>query len=224
MANAPPTRPRARGFAPPAKTLHGRACNYRLARAPPIDEALAVPAVSVKRALLLALVVAFVAGTAWASATGRVSASAIEAWLASLGPIAPALFVAAFVGGAMIGLPGMMFVVGARLAFGAETGFALGYGAGVLACVVPFATARRLRSDRGAPWQPRNRHLRRAFDLVESHPLRAIIVLRLVFWFNPPLSYALALTSVPLRSYVAGCAIALAPVVAVAVLAIGWIA
>jgi uncharacterized membrane protein YdjX (TVP38/TMEM64 family) len=183
-----------------------------------------VPAVSAKRALLVALVAAFVAGTAWAYATGRVSTAAIEAWLTSLGPLAPAMFVGAFVGGAMIGLPGMMFVVGGRLAFGAETGFALGYGGGVLACVVPFATARRLRGDRGAPWQPRNRHLRRAFDLVETHPLRAVIVLRLVFWFNPPLSYALAMTSVPLRAYVAGCTLALAPVVAAAVLATGWIA
>ena len=59
--------------------------------------------------------------------------------------------------------------------------------------------------------------------MVESHPLRAVVVLRLVLWFNPPLSYALALTSIPLRAYVAGCAIALAPVVAAAVLAIGWL-
>ena len=183
----------------------------------------AAPAVSAKHALLAALVLAFVGGTAWAYSTGRVSPAAIQAWLTSLGPVAPARFVAAFVAGAMLGLPGMMFVVGGRLAFGAETGFALGYGTGVLACIVPFATARRLRSDGAAPWQPRNRHLRRAFAMVESHPLRAVVVLRLVLWFNPPLSYALALTSSPLRAYVAGCAIALAPVVAAAVLAIGWL-
>jgi hypothetical protein len=91
---------------------------------------------------------------------------------------------------------------------------------------VPFATARRLRGDGGtaAPWRPRNRHLRRVFDMVEARPLRAVILLRLVLWFNPPLSYALAMTSVPARVYVAGCALALAPVVALAMLATGWIA
>jgi uncharacterized membrane protein YdjX (TVP38/TMEM64 family) len=189
----------------------------------------AVPALTVKRAILGVLVVAFVAGTAWAYATGRVSAGSIEAWLESLGPIAPAMFVVAFVLGAFIGMPGMMFVIGGRLAFGAQAGFVLGYGAGLLACIAPFATARRLRDGRGGrsrrsePWQPRNRHLRRALEMVESHPLRAVLLLRLVLWFNPPLSYALAMTRIPVRTYIAGCAIALAPVVAVAVLAIGWL-
>ena len=64
--------------------------------------------------------------------------------------------------------------------------------------------------------------MRRAFEMIESHPLRAVIVLRLILWFNPPLSYALAMTSVPVRAYVAGCAVALAPVVAAAVFATGW--
>ena len=190
----------------------------------PIDEAPVMPDVTAKRALLVVLAVAFVGGAVWAYATGRVSATSIEAWLESLGPIAPAMFVAAFVCGAFIGLPGMMFVIGGRLAFGAETGFALGYGAGLLACIAPFAAARRLRDERAATWQPRNRHLRRVLGMVESHPLRSVLLLRLVLWFNPPLSYALAMTGIPIRVYVAGCAVALAPVVAVAVLAIGWIA
>ena len=175
-----------------------------------------------RRALILWLVGAFVAGAIWAAATGRMSAGAIDAWLESLGPMAPAMFVGAFVGGAMIGLPGMVFVVAGRLAFGPETGFALGYGGGVLACLVPFAAARRLRRGEPRPWEPKNRHVRRAFEMIESHPLRAVIVLRLILWFNPPLSYALAMTSVPVRAYVAGCAVALAPVVAAAVFATGW--
>lgn len=175
-----------------------------------------------RRALLLLLVGAFIAGAIWAYATGRVSVGSIDRWLESLGPIAPAMFVGAFVGGAMIGLPGMVFVVAGRLTFGAETGFALGYGGGLLACILPFATARRLRRGEERPWQPKNRHVRRAFDMVESRPLRAVILMRLVLWFNPPLSYALAMTRVPAREYVAGCAIALLPVVAMAVFATGW--
>ncbi|HSK01980.1 MAG TPA: VTT domain-containing protein [Kofleriaceae bacterium] len=182
-----------------------------------------VPTVTGRRVLLAVLAAAFVAGAAWAYGTGRMTAGSIEAWLASLGPAAPALFVGAFVAGSMIGLPGMVFVVGGRLAFGAETGFVLGYGGGVLACLVPFATARGLRGGRAAtPWQPRNRHLRRALELVEARPLRAILLLRLVLWFNPPLSYTLAVTGVSTRVYAIGCALALAPVVAVAVVATGW--
>jgi uncharacterized membrane protein YdjX (TVP38/TMEM64 family) len=195
-----------------------------VAGAAAIDEALVVPAVTAKRAIVGALVIAFVCGTVWAYTTGRVSSGSIKAWLDSLGPLAPAMFVVAFVLGAFIGLPGMMFVIGGRLAFGPETGFVLGYGAGLLACLGPFATARFLRGERAVTWQPRSHLLRRALASVETHPLRAVLLLRLVLWFNPPLSYALAMTRVPVRTYLAGCAIALAPVVAVAVLATGWFA
>jgi uncharacterized membrane protein YdjX (TVP38/TMEM64 family) len=187
-------------------------------------EAGAVPGPSAKRALIAVLVAAFVGGAVWAYATGRASAASVEAWLGSLGPAAPALFVGAFVGGALLGLPGMVFVVGGRLAFGAQAGFVLGYGGGVLACVVPFVLARRLRGGRAEPWRPGNRHLRRALDLVESHPLRAVVLLRLAMWFSPPLSYALAMTGVRAPAYAAGCALGLAPVVAVAVLTTGWMA
>jgi uncharacterized membrane protein YdjX (TVP38/TMEM64 family) len=41
-------------------------------------------------------------------------------------------------------------------------------------------------------------------------------------WFNPPISYALALSSVKFRDYALGSAIALAPVVALGNLATGW--
>ena len=71
------------------------------------------------------------------------------------------------------------------------------------------------------PMDPRRK--RRMFDLLETHPFRAVLALRLVLWFNPPLSYALALTTVPLRTYVAACALALAPVVAIAMVATGWL-
>jgi uncharacterized membrane protein YdjX (TVP38/TMEM64 family) len=178
--------------------------------------------ITARRLAVGVLVIAFVTGAVWAYATGRVSISSIEHWLESLGSAAPVLFVCAFVIGSMIGLPGMAFVIGGRLAFGPELGFALGYGAGLLACTVPFATARRLRRGQPSTWRPRNRLAARAFDMLETHPLRSVIALRLVLWFNPPLSYALALTPVPGRAYFAGCAIALLPVVALAVFATGW--
>lgn len=170
-----------------------------------------------------ALVALFAAGAIWAGVTGAISTTAIRDWLDSLGAAAPVLFVLAFVAGSMVGLPGMAFVVGARLAFGPELGFVLGYATGVLACTVPFVAARFVRKAGGATWQPKQRHVRRAFELVETHPLPAVIALRLVLWFNPPLSYALALTSIRLRTYVAACAIALAPVVAIAVVVVGWL-
>ena len=43
-----------------------------------------------------------------------------------------------------------------------------------------------------------------------------------LLWFDAPLSYALAFTRVPVRRYAAGCAIALLPVVGLAMLATEW--
>lgn len=175
-----------------------------------------------RRLVLGAFVVAFVAGAVYLWRSGLVTPTSVDAWLESLGPAAPAIFVGAFVGGSFIGLPGMAFVIGGRLAFGPWLGFTVGYGGGLLAVTIPFVFARRLRRAGSDPWRPRNRHLARVFERIETHPLLAVVLLRLVLWFNPPLSYALAFTGVSLRVYVVGCALALAPVVAAAMVVTTW--
>lgn len=154
--------------------------------------------------------------------TGGVTVDGIRRWIASLGPAAPALYVGAFVAGGLVGLPGMAFVLGARLAFGPWWGGVLAYTAGMCSITVPFVAARWLRRPPATPWQPRQRWLARALGQLDTHPLRTVLVLRLVLWFNPPLSYALALARVPLRVYLVACALALAPVVATAMLASSW--
>lgn len=176
----------------------------------------------VRRIALAVFVVAFVVGAVVLWRTGWVTPSSVGAWLDSLGPVAPMIFIAAFVGGAFIGLPGMAFVVGGRLAFGPWLGFAVGYVGGVLAVTIPFVVARRLRRAGTDPWRPRQRHLARAWEQLETHPFASVLVLRLVLWFNPPLSYALAFTRVRLTTYLAACALALAPVVAAAMLLTSW--
>ncbi len=175
-----------------------------------------------RRVLLGLLVVAFVGGAVYLWRTGGVSASGIRRWIDSLGPAAPLLFVGAFVAGGLVGLPGMAFVLGARLAFGPYLGGVLAYVAGMCAITLPFITARYLRRQAAEPWRPKQKLAARAMAMLETHPIRAVVLLRLVLWFNPPLSYALALTPLRLRDYLIGCALALAPVVAVAMLASSW--
>ncbi len=177
---------------------------------------------AVRRTLLGLFAAAFVGGAVCLWRTGAVTPTTVAAWLESLGPAAPALFIAAFVAGSFVGLPGMAFVIGGRLAFGPYVGFAVGFGGGMLAVTVPFVVARRMRRAGADPWRPTQRHLRRMFDMLETHPFRAVLVLRLVLWFNPPLSYGLAFTTLRLRTYVAACALALAPVVTIAMVATGW--
>ncbi len=174
------------------------------------------------RALIVALIGAGGAGAIYLWRTGAITPSSVRAWLDSLGPAAPAIFVGVFVAGAYAGMPGMAFVVGGRLAFGPWLGFAVGYTGGLLAVILPFLTARLVRRAVAEPWRPRNRLVARVFARVESHPVRSVLLMRLVVWFNAPLSYALALTEIRVRDYALACAVSLAPVVAVAMVASGW--
>jgi uncharacterized membrane protein YdjX (TVP38/TMEM64 family) len=175
-----------------------------------------------RRVILGILIVAVVVAGVLLWRSGMVTPGAIKDWLDSLGPAAPLLFLAVFVGTAFLGLPGMAFVVGGRLAFGPYVGFAVGYVGGLAAVTAPFLIARRLRGAGRDPWKPKWAWVAKAMAMVETHPFRAVVGMRLVLWFNAPLSYALAFAPVPARTYVAACAIALAPVVAAAMIATGW--
>lgn len=175
----------------------------------------------VRRGALAALIVAFVIGAIYLWRSGTVTPSSVREWLDSLGAIAPLLFIVVFVLGSFVGLPGMAFVVGGVLAFGPLLGMGLGYVAGMTAVTAPFTLARTMRA-RGQPWRPTNRWLARAYAMLERHPFRAVVTLRLILWFNPPLSYALAFSPVSSRTYVVGCAVALAPVVALATAITQW--
>lgn len=180
------------------------------------------PSRATRRVLLGLLILAFVGGAIYLWRTGGVTASGIRAWIDSLGPAAPLLFVGAFVAGGLIGLPGMAFVLGGRLAFGPYLGGVLGYVAGMCSITVPFVTARLLRRQQATPWRPKHKLAAKLMAMLETHPIRAIVLLRLFFWFNPPLSYALSLTPIRFRDYIVGSGLALAPVVAIAMVASSW--
>ncbi len=100
---------------------------------------------AVRRVLLGLAGLAFVTGAVYLWRTGAITPLTVRSWLLSLGPAAPAIFIGAFVAGAFLGLPGMAFVIGGRLAFGPYVGYAVGLGGGLLAVTVPFVLARRMR-------------------------------------------------------------------------------
>lgn len=182
-----------------------------------------VPLSRATRRILLGLAIFAFLGVAidlWR--TGGVTATGMRRWIDSLGPAAPVLFVSAFVAGGLVGLPGTAFLLGARLAFGPGPGGVLAYVGGMCSITLPFVAARVLRRQAAEPWRPKRKLTARAMALLETHPILAIGLLRLLFWFNPALSYALALTRVRLRDYLVGGALGLAPVVAVVMIASGW--
>jgi uncharacterized membrane protein YdjX (TVP38/TMEM64 family) len=166
-----------------------------------------------------ALVVLGLASAAIALRRHGVDAKTLQAELVALGCLAPPLFLLVFAIGELLHLPGILFVVTARVVFGPAAGLLLGYTGALLALTISFAVARQLVSAARAtpdPWRPRWRFLRRAFDRLEARPVRTIAILRLVLWLAPPLTYALATTRIRARDHAIGSAIGLViPVLAV---------
>ena len=167
------------------------------------------------------LVIALATGAVIARRSG-VDGPMLQRELLALGCLAPPLFLLVFAIGELLHLPGILFVLVARLVFGPSIGFVLGYAGALLAVTVSFTVARQVVTAARAtkePWRPKWRFLRRAFDRLEAHPVQTIALLRLVLWLAPPLSYALASTNIRARDHVVGSAIGLVlPVLAVALL------
>jgi uncharacterized membrane protein YdjX (TVP38/TMEM64 family) len=177
--------------------------------------------VLVRRVAAVVVVVALAVAAIVARRAG-VDGPMLQRELLALGYFAPPLFLVLFAAGELLHLPGILFVLVARVVFGPSLGFVLGYTGALLALSLAFAVARQVVSAARAtkePWRPKWRFLRWAFDRVESHPIRTIAFLRLVLWLSPPLSYALASTGVRARDHVIGTAIGIVvPVLGVAVL------
>lgn len=167
------------------------------------------------------LVGVLVVGAHLAGVTDRLSGPSVRATIAAAGAWGPVLFVLAFCAGELVHLPGMVFVAAAAFAYGPAIGAALAYAGAVASVSVTFALVRGVG---GKPLASvRWRFARRLLAHLDRRPVLTIALLRLVLWISPPVSYALALSGVRFRSYLAGSAIGLAiPVPAVA-FACGWL-
>jgi uncharacterized membrane protein YdjX (TVP38/TMEM64 family) len=181
------------------------------------------PSRRLRLALLAIVVVALVGIGAWLRHSGKLSVQALTDGVTALGPWAVPAFLVAFVLGELVHVPGMLFVVAARLAFGPVLGLALGYGGSILAVTAPFLLARFLGADRPRVVAKRLQFVKRLLDGVESRPVRNVVLLRLVLWLAPPLDYALAFTSIRTRDYVVGSALGLMPVIALASYGVSWL-
>lgn len=100
-------------------------------------------------------------------------------------------------------IPGGVFLTAAVLAFGPVVGGGLTYVVANVACLLTFFVIRALGGAdalRGID----NKIARRIFARLDAHPLRSVIVLRLIFQTMPTLNYALALSGVHWRHYFLG--------------------
>lgn len=113
-----------------------------------------------------------------------------------------AIFTALFVLANLAHVPGGFFLAAAVLALGPLWGALTTYAAACISCTVTFVIVRALGAD--ALRELDHPLARRLFARLDAAPVRSIAVLRLIFQTVPALNYALALSGVKLRHYVAG--------------------
>jgi len=146
----------------------------------------------------------------------RGAAEELQGAMAEAGPWGVALFVVVFCVGELVHVPGLVFVLAAVFAYGRTVGGLVSYAAGVTSMAFSFGLVRAVGGTALAeidkPW------LKRALAWVDARPVTAIAALRTVLILSPPLNYALALSSVRFRDYLAGSALGLIPPMIVATL------
>lgn len=111
-------------------------------------------------------------------------------------------FVLLFALGNLIQIPGWIFLAAAVLALGEVWGGLATYVAAVVSCMFTFVVIRLVGGD--ALRQIRGKWALGLLDRLDAHPVRSIVLLRLLLQTVPALNYALALSGVRFRDYAAG--------------------
>lgn len=130
------------------------------------------------------------------------------------GALGVLVYVAAFMVGEVIHVPGLLFVGAGVAIWGRLWGGMLSWAASVLALGATFLVVRgiggRALVGLRAPW------LLRVLAHLERAPMRTVALLRTVLVISPPVTYALALSPVSFADYLVGTAIGLVAPLALA--------
>ena len=165
------------------------------------------------RKLLPRIAVALVLGVAivWVVFNrDRLDMAGLEAWLASLGWWAPAVFVVLYAAAVVVFSPAWFWALAGGALFGPVLGTATNLAAATIGATLAFLAARYIASD----WIARRTggRLKRLIEGVEAEGWRFVAFVRLVplFPFNL-LNYALGLTRIRLSHYVVASAVFMVP-------------
>lgn len=112
------------------------------------------------------------------------------------------IFVLAFALGNIAQIPGWVFLAAAVFTLGRTVGGLVTYLAACISCIATFFVIRLVGGNALRTLEsPLAVRLLRQFD---AHPIRSIVLLRMLFQTLPALNYTLALTGVKFRDYLIG--------------------
>jgi len=110
-----------------------------------------------------------------------------------------AIFVVLFTVGNLVQIPGWIFLAAAVVILGKVGGGVATYIAACVSCAFTFVSVRWVGGD--AVRQLDSKLAARLLAQLHAHPIRNMVILRMVFQTLPALNYALALSGVGLRPY-----------------------
>ena len=169
-----------------------------------------------KRLALLVVIVLLLLLAGYATgARAWLSEENLQRAVAAAGFWGLALFFATFTVGQLLQVPGVVFILVARVAWGPMLGFAGAYAGAVISAALVFLFVRAVG---GKPlgaitWAP----ARKILAGLERRPVLTIAALRAVMMLTPPLNYALALSPVRQDHHLLGSVLGLVVPVAVTV-------
>jgi uncharacterized membrane protein YdjX (TVP38/TMEM64 family) len=175
----------------------------------------------VKLALLASIIVVLAALAWFFGLTDHLTLDGIREATTQAGPWGVAVYVAAFIAGGFLQVPGTLFVVAAVLIYGRLHGAAVAWVGAVASVTASFLVVRSVGG--GALDHLKKPAVRRVLRWLDSRPIVTMIGLRFVFWMSPPINYALAMTSMRTRHYVVGSMLGLAPPMVAVALAVEWV-
>lgn len=112
------------------------------------------------------------------------------------------IYILLFSLGNLIQIPGWIFLAAAVLALGKTMGGMATYVAATVSCVITFLAIRFVGGD--ALRQLDNKIAAGLLSKLDAYPVRIVVLLRILFQTVPALNYALALSGVRFRHYLAG--------------------
>jgi uncharacterized membrane protein YdjX (TVP38/TMEM64 family) len=123
-------------------------------------------------------------------------------WILSL-----LIFIFIFIVSSFIQIPGWILLLTAVLTYGKIYGGILTYISAIIACSVVFLSVNFI--GKGSIKKINNKWANKILQKIDSHPVRSVILLRLVFQTAPPLNYSLALSNIKFKDYLIGTVIGL---------------
>jgi uncharacterized membrane protein YdjX (TVP38/TMEM64 family) len=134
--------------------------------------------------------------------TGRFTSESIRTLSGQRSLWGVATFIACFSAGQLLRVPSTVFVAAAVAIYGRSLGTFVALLGALVSATVTFAVVRAFAGQALADVQrPVVRHV---LSKIDSRPVMAVALLRLLFQTAPPLNYALAMTAVRWRDHLVG--------------------